>query len=359
MGQGGADRVTLILLQNLDRQVYEVSLLLMRKEGAHLQNIPQDVMVYDAGVRNLWFFLPAINKIIKKSKADIVFSTCGGANMPLSIAAFLHPYRKWKAILSERNILFPPGKNKLKRGIMLLSKFFFYRFADVLTAVSEGVRFDVKKKLGIPLRRIMVVDNPIIDKGLYDQANESVENAWFEEPRNTPVILHAGRFVHQKDHGSLIKAFALVRAKMECRLLLLGEGPLKPAVEHLVNDLGVSGSVCFAGFDPNPFKYMSKCDVFVLSSLHEGMPGVLIQAMACGAPSISTDCPFGPSEVIDKPGVDGILVPVRNPVALAGAIEKVLSDKLLRDQLKANGPVAVKKFEVEMALNSYLEAIEK
>lgn len=358
MGQGGADRVALILLQHLDRTQYEISLLLMRKEGEHLVNIPADVAVFETRARNLWFFLPYLRKHIRKHSPDIIFSIDGGVNIPLAIIAFLNPFRKWKVILSERNILFPPGKSRIKRLMMVLSKAIFYRFADVLTAVSEGVRTDMKKWLHISPSRINIVYNPLIEKKMMEQAKEPVQHSWFGENREAPVIVHAGRFVHQKDHATLIKAFAMLREKVPCRLFLLGEGPLRSSIETLVDTLGMSEHVHFAGFDLSPFKYFSKCDVFVLSSLHEGMPGVLIQAMACEAPSVSTNCPSGPDEIIDKPGENGILVPVKDYQALAVAIEKILVDKSLASRLRKNGPLAVKKFNVDEAIKSYVLAIE-
>ena len=144
----------------------------------------------------------------------------------------------------------------------------------------------------------------------------------------------------------------------EHKFLLLGDGPLVPKIKNLVNSLGLNNDVEFAGFDPNPFRYMARCNVFVLSSLHEGMPGVLIQAMACGAPSISTDCPYGPAEIISSPGENGVLVDVRNVDQLAYSIVRVLSDKEFANKLRAKAPGAVKRFEVGEAIKTYVLAIE-
>lgn len=358
MGQGGADRVTSILLEHLDRNRYELLLLLMKKEGEHLTQIPEDVTVLDTSAPSLWSFLPHLIKSIRIQKPDVVFSIDGGVNISLAIAAFLNPGRAWKCILSERNILFPPGKNKFKRGLMVLAKAGFYRFADVHTAVSEGVRDDMKKRLLISHKGIQIVYNPVVEEKMLQQANEVVEHPWFNANREVPVVVHAGRFVYQKDHVTLIQSFAVLREKISCRLFLLGDGPLFNSIKILVSELGLSEDVYFAGFDINPFKYFSKCDAFVLSSLHEGMPGVLIQAMACGAPVVSTDCPSGPNEIIDRSGHNGILVPMRDPEAMAKAVHSILIDKSLSDAMRANAPVAVEKFRVDEAIKSYIRAIE-
>jgi glycosyltransferase involved in cell wall biosynthesis len=358
LGQGGADRVTSILLQYIDRSKYEVSLLLMKREGEHLVDVPKDVVVFDTKAKSLWVFLPALLKNIRKVSPDVVFSIDGGVNVPLSIIAFFSPQRKWKCILSERNILFPPGKNKLKRSLMLLAKKIFYRFADELTAVSEGVRADMQNRLSISSHRIKIVYNPVVEKSMLLQATEMVNHPWFSETRQLPVVVHAGRFVYQKDHAMLVNAFAILNKKVSCRLFLLGDGPLQPSIRKMVTEKGLDDVVQFAGFDLNPFKFFSKCDLFVLSSLHEGMPGVLIQAMACGAASISTNCPSGPDEIIDRPGVNGILVPISDSNAMANAMYKVITDNVLAESLKKNAVLAVKKFKIEEALQTYLSVIE-
>ncbi len=357
MGQGGADRVASILMHYLDRSRYEISLLLMKKEGEHLAHVPADVQVFETQASSLWFFLPYLRSYIKTYSPDVIFSIDGGANIPLAIASFLSPFRKWKSIVSERNILFPPGKNKVKRALMVMAKAFFYRFANVLTAVSEGVRTDMKRWLFISPTRVRLVYNPMIEPQMLMQSKEQGQHPWFSENRDVPVIVHAGRFVHQKDHVTLIKAFALVSQKTPCRLFLLGDGPLQNSIKVLVEEMKLD-DVYFAGFDLNPFRYFSKCDVFVLSSLHEGMPGVLIQAMACGAPSVSTNCPSGPDEIIDRDGENGLLVPVQNPELLASAILSILTNKSLVATLRKNGPLAVKKFSVDEAIQSYIAAIE-
>ncbi len=359
MGYGGADRVTLVLLENLPKDKYDITLVLMRAEGEYMVMLPSHVKLMDCASRNLLFFLFPLRRIIREEKPDTVFSTCGGANMPLALIAFLNPFRNWRVILSERNILFPPGKSKLKRVLMLMVKALFYRFADTITAVSLGVKKELHKKLFLPNRNIFVVHNPVIDQRLLTECKVKPAHPWFEFPREIPVILHVGRFVPQKDHATLLGAFKQVRSKMPARLFLLGEGPLKSEVMYLAESLGLKEDIIFGGFDINPFQYMANCDAFILSSLHEGMPGVLIQAMACGAVVVSTDCPSGPDEIISAPGKNGFLVPVRNVAALSEKILLVLNmDKEAGNLLAEEGRKAVQRFHVKEAMQSYLEVIE-
>ncbi|MEO1052798.1 MAG: glycosyltransferase [Bacteroidota bacterium] len=352
MGHGGADRVTLNLLRYLNPESFEVELVLMRAEGAYIDEIPDHVQVIDTHTKNLWFYIFPLYRYFKKHRPDIVFSTCGGANMPLSLLAFLTRKRKYKLILSERNILFPPGKSRIKRTIMLLVKRFFYSFADVHTAVSQGVKEEMIDRFKLPEKDILVVDNPVITPDLAVKAEERVEHSWFKDTREVPVILHVGRFVYQKDHETLIHSFHELTKKRKARLVLLGEGPLRKQVESLIQNLGLEDQVYFGGFDKNPFKYMAKCDAFVLSSKHEGMPGVLIQAMACGAKCVSTDCRTGPNEIIKEELNNGMLVPVGDVQKMSKAIDDILSIEL--SDIKSS----VSRFEMGPSVKTYLNAIE-
>jgi glycosyltransferase involved in cell wall biosynthesis len=167
-----------------------------------------------------------------------------------------------------------------------------------------------------------VIRNPTLTPELRSAASAPVDHPWFN-PKSVPVIMGCGRLAPQKDFATLIEAFALVRAKRPCRLLILGEGPLRPELLRIAKDRGVAADVEMPGFDANPYRFMGKCDVFVLSSLFEGSPNVIVQAMACGAPVVSTDCPSGPNEILA--GVPrGKLVPVGDALRMADAISAFL-----------------------------------
>jgi glycosyltransferase involved in cell wall biosynthesis len=170
-------------------------------------------------------------------------------------------------------------------------------------------------------------------------------------PGSPPVVLGAGRLEAQKDFPTLLKAFARVRAVREARLILLGEGKDRPLLEALAQDLRVAENVELPGFVENPFAYMARATVFVLSSTYEGLPGVLIQAMACGCPVVSTDCPSGPAEILAG-GAYGPLAPVGDDRALAQAILAQLDAPVDRERLCARAAL----FSVEHAVERYLQA---
>ena len=165
------------------------------------------------------------------------------------------------------------------------------------------------------------------------------------------MVLAAGRLVALKGFDTLLRAFARVRQQMPARLVILGEGSERSNLERLAAELGVAADVDMPGFDPNPFRYMKRAGVFVLSSRYEGLPNVLIQAMACGCPVVSTDCPNGPAEILDG-GRYGPLVPVDDVEALAYAMAQALAGKV------APAPTEwLEQFRVEVVAEQYLRVM--
>jgi glycosyltransferase involved in cell wall biosynthesis len=231
-----------------------------------------------------------------------------------------------------------------------------YLKADGIVTVSDGVADDLATHAGIPRERITTVYNPVVGADLLAKAEQNPGHPWFE-PGQPAVILAAGRLHSQKDFPTLLRAFAQVRAGRAARLVILGaSSPIEPAcaadLETLAGDLGVADDVAMPGFVANPFAFMARASVFVLSSLYEGLPGVLIQALACGCPVVSTDCPSGPAEVLDH-GRFGPLVPVGDVAALARAIEEVLDDPPAAEGLRARAAL----FSVDQAVDRYLRLL--
>ncbi len=231
-----------------------------------------------------------------------------------------------------------------------------YLGADAIVAVSDGVADDLADHAGIPRGRITTIYNPVVGPELQLRACEPLDHPWFA-PGAPPVILAAGRLDPQKDFATLIRTFAQVRARRPARLLILG-APSLAAPAHagelaaLSDTLGVAGDVAMPGFADNPFAFMARAAVFVLSSRYEGLPGVLIQALACGCPVVSTDCPSGPAEILEG-GRLGPLVPVGDSAALAGAIEQLLDHPPARDHLQAGA----RRFDVEGSVDRYLDLL--
>jgi len=232
-----------------------------------------------------------------------------------------------------------------------------YLQANAIVAPSEGVKQELHKHVEIPTDRITTIHYPVVDRELLQKAAEPLDHPWFA-PGQPPVILGVGTLKPQKDFPTLIRAFARVRAVRPARLMILGDSrPLKGDFSYgskllkLPGDLGIDSEVRFEGFVANPFAYMRQAALFVLSSAWEGLGNVVVEALACGTPVVSTDCPSGPSEILDG-GRYGRLVPVGDDAALAAAILETLgSAPPPRSILEHRGA----EFSAARAIDRYLE----
>ena len=197
-----------------------------------------------------------------------------------------------------------------------------FPIADHILAVSDGVADNLAVKLKIPRERISRIYNPVVAEDITALARAVPDHPWMSD-EGSPVILGAGRLARVKDFPTLLRAFKRVSRKRDARLVILGEGRWRKRLEKLTRKLGLQKKVSLPGWVSNPYAFMSRASLFVLSSRYEGLPGVLIQALACGCPCVSTNCPAGPAEILDN-GRFGPLVPVGDDSALAAAMERVL-----------------------------------
>jgi glycosyltransferase involved in cell wall biosynthesis len=356
LGQGGADRVVLTLLQNLDRARFAPSLALMRAEGPFVADVPADVPRFVLGSRRLLLAAPDLVRVLRREQPDVLFSTHGGANIVVALAHALARSRA-RLVLSERSALLRTDRSRLRRALELPAKRLTYRHADLVTAVSSGVAQELASLLGLDDAKIKIVYNPMVDDQLAAKAAEAVDHPWFAPGETVPVVLAVGRLVEIKDYPTLLDAFARIRARRPARLIVLGDGPLRAALEGLARTKGLGADVDFVGFDKNPFKYMARARVLLHASKAEGLPGALIQSMACGTPVVSTDCDFGPREVIQHSGHDGFLVPVGDAAGLADHVLRLLADDELARRIATSARDSVQRFTTSAALANYQDAI--
>lgn len=352
LADGGADRVTLTLLEQLDRARFTPELVLLRREGVLLSELPDGVPVHvlhAARVRSAWLALAAL---LRRERPDVLLSMTSGGNVTAALAHALAGTRT-RLVVSERNTFTAARRERYSRWLPVEAlKRIAYRRADAIIAVSAGVAKDLIDALRLPPERVSVIYNPVVDDRLHASAHEDAAHPWFAD--GVPVVLAAGRLIPQKDFPTLLQAFA--RLQTPARLMILGEGAQRASLEALGRTLGIAPHVQLPGFMRNPFSYMRRCAVFVLSSRFEGLPGVLIQAMACGAPVIATDCPSGPAEILQG-GRAGLLVPVGDAAALAAAIDAVLGDPGLRSSLSAAGTRRARDFRADAIVREYETAL--
>jgi glycosyltransferase involved in cell wall biosynthesis len=216
--------------------------------------------------------------------------------------------------------------------------------------VSQGAAEDLAR-LGLPSERIKVIYNPVVTPELFEKANQPVDHPWFE-PGSPPVILGVGRLEKQKDFPTLIRSFAQVQQQHSARLMILGEGKERPYLEALVQELGLGENVALPGFVSNPYAYMARAAVFVLSSLFEGLPTVLIEALAVGTSVVSTNCESGPAEILVN-GQYGNLVAVGDFNGIARAIISTLEFPSESEALRRRAA----EFSLEKALTQYRQVL--
>ena len=322
---GGAERVMLNLARGFIEKGLQVDLVLARFEGAYLNKVPSQVRVIDLDKSRMIKTIPDLVHYLRHEKPYAMLSAMGHTNV-VAILAKRIANSSTKIIVTNHNPLTLSSKNANDmriRTLPLLMRL-FYPMADSVIAVSNGVAIDLARNVGLPLNKITVINNPIVTPELIQKAKEPVNHPWFL-PGNPPVILGAGRLTKAKDFPTLIQAFALLRKNHLAKLIILGEGEKRKELTDLCIKLGISRDVDMPGFVDNPYKYMARSSLFVLSSAWEGFGNVLVEAMAVGTPVISTDCPCGPTEILQN-GKLGQLVPVGDSFSLQKAMENILSN---------------------------------
>ena len=243
------------------------------------------------------------------------------------------------------------GRGRWSEILMRLS----LRTADRIVACSAGIAEELHEALGVSKSKLTVINNPIDVEEVTRLAQAEV----IEIPRDgQPLILSVGRLSAQKNESLLIRAFARVRQEREVRLGIVGTGELDAELKGLVDELRLGNDVIFLGWQDNPYRFMRLATCLVLSSDYEGFGNVLVEAMACGCPVISTDCPYGPAEILAG-GKYGILVPVGDEEELSRAILDLLGNERLRSRLAESGPGRAKSFSMDVIAPGYLEVFEQ
>jgi glycosyltransferase involved in cell wall biosynthesis len=350
---GGAERVVVSLAQGIAERGLPLDVVLAAAEGAFLDQLPAAVRVVDlrAG-RVLRSFGPLVG-YLRRERPRVLVPTQSHANLVALWAAKLAG-RGTPVVVTEHTTFSHATRAHPMRGRLwspLLRT--FYPWAASIVAVSRAAADDLAATTGVPRDRIEVIYNPVISSGTLAFARQAPDHPWLR-PGQPPVVLGVGRLTAPKDFGTLIRGFAEVRRHCPARLIILGEGEERAALEAVVREVGLTDNeIALPGYRENPLAYMAASAVFVLSSAWEGLPTVLIEALAVGAKVVSTDCRSGPREILQG-GRLGALVPVGDPAALAGAILDALQRPARPAPLEALMP-----FTRDVALDHYLRLIEK
>ncbi|MBU9713493.1 glycosyltransferase [Evansella tamaricis] len=331
---GGAERMIINLAKSFNDKGYNVELIVSKYKGPYISLLPDNLPIVDLNVSKGYMALPGLIKYLKNNKPDVILSALSLANI-ICLLAKQFSRVNTRVIVSERNHLSSAIRNSRNYKLRLIPFFIkkLYPKADKVVTISNGIANDLIAYCQLPETNITTIYNPAYTTDILEKGYQKLNNKIFYE--ETHVILGVGRLVPQKDFPTLIKAFKIVNQKVKAKLVILGEGSERGHLEKIVKDLDLENDVILPGFVNNPFAYMSNASLFVLSSAWEGFGNVLVEAMACGVGVVSTNCPSGPSEILED-GKFGTLVEVGDEIGMANAIidylRKPKDSGLLKDR---------------------------
>lgn len=355
---GGAERMTVVLANELARQGHEITILIRHDKGPAKQLLSPEVRILDMGLpeegklrKNLgnirW-----LRRVLRPGRFDALLSVTAEMSQVAALATYaLSPRIPLISVvhstLSQERHSFQAIRERL---FPVLDRRY-----DRVIAVSEAVRKDYIALCGAPPEKVETVYNPVIHQGFWEQLEAEPRHPWLPDNREYKVIVLAGRLCEAKNHALMLEAMKRLKERGEkVRLILLGDGELRERLEEQARRDGLNDTVDFAGFVPNPAAYFKRADLVALSSRYEGLPTVLVEALAVGARIVSTDCPSGPREIL-RDGALGVLVKPGDPEALAGGVLRALAWEPDRAALRERAL----DFTAERAGEEYLRVIRE
>ncbi len=339
---GGGERVSLNLAREMKRLGKEVDILVMSKEGEFLAEAEKEFTVHDLKCNKTYELPYLLWQYLVRNRPNALISNYWKLNLCSCLTRLFFPF--FKLILWEHSL--PSQAPFAPVWVYALSASLFYRFSTRIVAVSNGVRDDIRGYTFGLSRKILTIYNPITPPSdcLFKSLTPRLDKR--------PQIISVGRLSQEKNPELLIQAFSILVKNIDATLLIVGDGELRHKLELLCVDLGIASRVKFSGFSHNPYELMVNSDLLVLSSDLEGLPTAIIEAFYCGLSVVSTDCPCGPKELL-MDGRYGSLVPMRDKVALAAAMENELLNRRKHEVQQS----AAISFLPEKAANQFLSLI--
>jgi len=347
---GGAEKVMLLLAESFIARDIEVDLVVTTSRGELRDRVPSGVRIVSLGASRIALSLLPLSKYMLRERPVVILSAMTPANCIAQLARLLSRCKSRLYVVEHTNInRYASEVSSIEIKVLMRLVRWLYKQTDGVIAVSHGAAKSLSKATKMAETSIHVIYNPVISAEMFEKANKPKELAL---PGSTtlPLIVTAGRLSEAKDHQTLIEAFVLLQQKLRAQLCILGEGPNRKQLEKLILDNGLEKNVFLVGYVENPYPYFNDADVFVLSSTREGLPTVLIEALAMKLPVVSTDCPSGPREVLNN-GDYGALVPVGKPAEMANAILAILEGR------SNFAEPDLEQYSVESACQHYFELV--
>ncbi len=375
---GGAERVVSELSCNMPNRVKQYIVVFENKAGykhkAELIVINADTFIS----KNLFIKLKqiirrfiAFRRVVRAIEPDVVLSFLQANTINILVKQFSFGVKKrYRAVISERTAT--SEIDLIKKGFYgFVNRVWIrmlYKKADDIIAVSCGIKYGLESDFGVNPEKIKVIYNPVDAEKVRRLSLEKMDHPWFED--SVPILVNVGRLAAQKSQRDILLMLAALRQERQCRLVIIGEGGLREDLTFLARRLNIANDVLFTGFQENPFKYVARSDIFILSSIFEGFPNSLVEAMALGCPVIASDCPTGPREIL-APGMKncieakgmkevkyGILFEPGNVQGMLCAVRSLLDNSDMRVRYGELARNRVEDFETHKIVDSYINILK-
>tara|TARA_B100000073_G_scaffold346571_1_gene358281 strand:- start:942 stop:2078 length:1137 start_codon:yes stop_codon:yes gene_type:complete len=348
---GGAEISTIVLINKLSKENNIINILTCKEDGVLRKTIDSKVRIIELPHKKLSRCVFSISSHIKKFKPNVIFSIIFNCNIIAMFSTFISRHQCLK-IISERQSTFISLREYsfFNRQIIKIISLIAFSYSDKIIAVSNGVKNDLAQIFPLIKPKILTIYNGFNIKKINKEIIKKPENDKFnnlKKRKNTKILLACGRLADQKGFISLIKASIILKKYINFHLFIIGEGPQRNELEKFISKENLKEYISLIGKVDNPFTFMAKSDLFILSSKSEGLPGVIIQALICNTQVISTDCPHGPREILQN-GLYGNLVKVNDHIQLAKGIIHQLNNPILYDKEEIKN-----KYDIECTIKEY------
>jgi glycosyltransferase involved in cell wall biosynthesis len=346
---GGAEKVFVNIINYLKRDGFDVTLIVMEKEGPYLQVLHENIPAEEIGSFEPLALIRLV-LLLNKKEYDTIISALPASNLLNCMAKIIS--KRFVSIITEHAFfsVYSHITRRIKTRIRVFLMRLCYSKADKAIAVSRGAAEDLASQTGLRMENIEVIYNPLDLNDIEKKSKQQPDHSWLKK-KTSPVLVSVCRLEPPKDFDTLFDAMTQIP---DCRLIVLGEGYLEERLRRQVQNMNLQDRIDFSGFVENPYAYMAASDGLILSSDFEGFGYVLVEAMAVGTSVVSTNCPGGPAEILDN-GKYGHLTRPRDANSLAHAIEKTLDTPHDRELLRARA----QEFSIDKIIEQYITVIEK
>ena len=349
--KGGSEKVIINLANNFSSKGFECTIIVLNSKSDYTFLIKPKVKIKNLNTNRVFFSFFKLRKFLLNTNPDVVISALTHINVLVCLSSI---FMKHKVIVLEHIPVISHIKQKWFNLIVYILAIFAYKFSDYVISSCKQLNQDLEKYLLISKDKIKTFYCPVVSDEYIDLSKEKIEESNFINLKNNyKIIVSVARLEDQKDYYSAILSIKnLIDQNYKIKYFILGKGSLEKKLKKLVNKLNLQNNVFFLGFKPNPYKYILKSDLFLITSKYEAFGVVIVESLMLGIPIVATDCYCGPSEIISS-NKYGELAKVGDIVSISNAIKKALDKEYNKKDLKNRSNF----FSVDNISNMYIELL--